>query len=95
MSCFFNTILLNANASDLLPLRRWAETNYVALARRLLAAFDDVCIVFTGAPGEAPRTAELVRAVDSPRCLSAAGQTSRTADATASGSRIRFSSVPP
>ena len=41
-------ILLNANASDLLPLRRWAPERYVALARRLLAEFPEVCVVFTG-----------------------------------------------
>jgi hypothetical protein len=29
-------ILLNANASDLIPLRRWNTDRYIALARRLL-----------------------------------------------------------
>ncbi|MFM8284635.1 MAG: hypothetical protein ACKOCW_13875, partial [Planctomycetaceae bacterium] len=29
-------VLLNANASDLIPLRKWDGDRYVALARRLL-----------------------------------------------------------
>ena len=45
-------VLLNANAGDLLPIRRWADERYVELAQRLLAACDDVCIAFTGAPAE-------------------------------------------
>jgi ADP-heptose:LPS heptosyltransferase len=68
-------ILLNANAGDLLPLRKWPEENYVALARRLLREFSDVAIAFTGSREEADRTAELVRAVGSTRCICLAGQT--------------------
>jgi ADP-heptose:LPS heptosyltransferase len=67
--------LLNANASDLLPLRRWAGENYVELARRLLADHPDAAVLFTGAPSEAAAVEELVRAVDSPRCASMAGKT--------------------
>ncbi len=68
-------ILLNANASDLLPLRKWDSGNYVALAGRLLREFPEVRIGFTGAPEEAPKVAGLVRAVDSPRCVCLAGRT--------------------
>ena len=68
-------VLLNANASDLLPLRRWDEANYLALAKRLLTEFDDLCIGFTGAPEEQAKTDELVRAVGSTRCFSLAGKT--------------------
>jgi ADP-heptose:LPS heptosyltransferase len=68
-------ILLNANASDLLPLRKWNEDNYVALARRLLEEFDDIAIGFTGAPEEAKKVTELVRGVDSARCFCLAGKT--------------------
>jgi ADP-heptose:LPS heptosyltransferase len=68
-------VLLNANASDLLPLRKWDARNYVALARRLLAEFPGICVGFTGAPEEAPRVTELVREVGSPRCLCLAGRT--------------------
>jgi ADP-heptose:LPS heptosyltransferase len=68
-------ILLNPNASDLLPLRRWPTERYVKLARRLLAHYPQFFVGFTGAPEEAPATAELVRQVGSNRCLSLAGKT--------------------
>jgi len=68
-------VLLNANASDLLPLRKWAEQNYVSLAGRLLAEFDDAYIAFTGAPEEKAAVDQLVSAVGSPRCFCLAGKT--------------------
>lgn len=68
-------ILLNPNAGDLLPLRRWPADHYVELARRLLARYPEVCVGFTGAPNEAAATAELVARVGSPRCVLFAGKT--------------------
>ena len=46
-------VLLNANAGDLLPLRRWPTERYVELARRLLEADDELAVAFTGSPSEA------------------------------------------
>jgi ADP-heptose:LPS heptosyltransferase len=68
-------VLLNANASDLLPLRRWPAERYVTLARKLLEASGDVCIAFTGAPSEQTAIDRLVEQVGSPRCFSLAGRT--------------------
>ncbi len=68
-------ILLNANAGDLLPQRKWDGANYVHLARLLLAEFSDLAIVFTGSPAEVPLTAQLMREAGSPHCVSAAGRT--------------------
>lgn len=61
--------------NDLLPLRRWPGERYVELARQLLAKFPEIWIGFTGAPGEAAATGELVRQVGSNRCVSFAGRT--------------------
>jgi ADP-heptose:LPS heptosyltransferase len=68
-------ILLNANASDLLPLRRWPIERYAALARRLLEKFPEVRVVFTGLKHEAVATEALVREVGSTRCVSLGGRT--------------------
>jgi len=68
-------LLLNANASDLIPLRRWPSGRYVELASRLLARYPEACVAFTGAPGEAAAAEELVRQIGSPRCISLAGRT--------------------
>jgi ADP-heptose:LPS heptosyltransferase len=68
-------ILLNANATDMLPLRRWPSERYVELARRLIEKSPTVHVAFTGAPNEAEHSQKLVRAVDSQRCFSMAGKT--------------------
>lgn len=68
-------VLLNANASDLLPLRRWESGRYVELARRALAMYPDLRIAFTGAPEEAEPVEKLVKQVMSERCFSLAGKT--------------------
>jgi ADP-heptose:LPS heptosyltransferase len=68
-------VLLNANASDLIPLRKWAEDRYVDLARRLLDEDPDLTIAFTGAPAEAPAIDAVVRTVGDSRCISLAGRT--------------------
>lgn len=68
-------LLLNANASDLMPLRRWPADRYVTLAQRLLARYADAVVAFTGAPSEATAIEPLVAQVGSPRCIHMAGKT--------------------
>lgn len=68
-------ILLNPNASDLVPLRQWASARYVELAKKLLARFPEVHIGFTGAPNEAQAAENLVAEIGSDRCLCLAGKT--------------------
>lgn len=68
-------LLLNPNASDLLPLRRWPSERYAELARRLLAQFPEAQVGFTGAPEEAEETGRLVREVNSERCICLGGKT--------------------
>jgi len=67
--------LLNPNASDLLPLRRWPAPHYVQLARRLLERYSDLFIAFTGAPSEAVANAQLADKVGSDRVIRLAGKT--------------------
>jgi ADP-heptose:LPS heptosyltransferase len=69
-------VLLNANCSDLLPLRRWPEKFYMELAYRLLDAHPEIAIVLTGGPDEAEGAAALVNKIGHPRCFSMAGRTS-------------------
>lgn len=68
-------VVLNANAGDLLPLRKWDQGNYAELARRLLAAFPGLWVAFTGSPEEAPMVEGIARAVGSPRSICLAGRT--------------------
>jgi ADP-heptose:LPS heptosyltransferase len=68
-------LLLNPNASDLLPLRKWETPRYIELARRLLEKYPDAHVAMTGAPDEAESAARVAREVGSPRCFSLAGKT--------------------
>ncbi len=68
-------ILINANCSDLLSLRRWPDEYYIELAKKLLDKYPDLHIALTGAPSEAAPVAKLVGQVSSERCFSIAGKT--------------------
>ena len=68
-------VVLNANAGDLLPLRKWNAGNYAQLAARLVAEFPELWVVFTGSPEEAPRIEALAAGVGAPRCACVAGRT--------------------
>jgi len=67
-------ILLNPNASDLIPLRRWPLDNYISLAQRLLES-PDLLVLLTGTQAEHARAEQLTEAVGSSRCLNFTGQT--------------------
>jgi ADP-heptose:LPS heptosyltransferase len=68
-------ILLNPNASDLVPLRRWPSGNYVELAKLILKN-EGVYVVVTGTESEIKEAEKLCAAVGSPRCVNFAGKTS-------------------
>lgn len=69
-------VLLNANASDLMPLRRWDRKNYIELARRILNDYPDIIILLTGAPAEFEGLQKIPDALQSQRCVNFAGRTS-------------------
>ncbi len=66
-------ILVNANASDLLPQRRWDRANYADVARRILEAHDNALVLLTGSAAEQEGLALLADEVDQPRCVNFAG----------------------
>lgn len=68
-------VLLNANASDLIPLRRWPPERYIELASRLLDRYPSLRIAFTGAPDERACIEPLLAAIASDRCFCMAGKT--------------------
>jgi ADP-heptose:LPS heptosyltransferase len=66
-------VLLNVNASDLLPQRRWLPENFAETAKHLLASFDDILLVGTGAPKERDYVQNVVDMVADPRFVNSAG----------------------
>jgi ADP-heptose:LPS heptosyltransferase len=68
-------VLINPNASELLPHRRWMPDRYAELIRRILAGYNDVVVLITGAPDER-EAAERLAAQSAPRAASFAGHSS-------------------
>ncbi len=68
-------ILINPNASDIVPLRRWPVEYYVRLIRLILKNPDPV-ILITGKASEKKQAEKIIRAIKSDRCLNFAGETS-------------------
>jgi ADP-heptose:LPS heptosyltransferase len=66
-------VLINPNASELLPQRRWSKDRYAALMQGLLAEFDDILILITGAPAEKAEAERLKQQCNSDRVINFAG----------------------
>jgi ADP-heptose:LPS heptosyltransferase len=68
-------LLLNPNASDMLPLRKWPSERFVELGRKILQNYDDVTVIITGAPSERQAAEEIAREIGGRRVFSMAGKT--------------------
>lgn len=66
-------ILINSNASDLLPQRRWDKKNYCELITMILEQNSEALVLLTGAPMEYDGAQELVQCVQNPRCVNFSG----------------------
>ncbi len=66
-------MLVNPNASDLLPQRRWMADRYAEVLRSVLADYPDILVVITGAPAEREGAESLKVEVNNDRCLNSAG----------------------
>ena len=66
-------VLVNSNASDLLPQRRWDRGSYAEVIKMILARHQGVIVLLTGAPDESPGAQDLADRVDDPRCLNFTG----------------------
>jgi ADP-heptose:LPS heptosyltransferase len=75
-------VLINPNASELLPQRRWMKDRYAELMRRILAHSKTAVVLITGAPAERDEAEVLRTSVASPRCINFAG-------------RVKFTELPP
>ena len=67
-------ILINPNASELLPQRRWPRTHFKALIESILHEHPKALILITGAPAEKPEAQELSQSINHPRCINFAGE---------------------
>ena len=66
-------MLVNPNASDLLPQRRWMTDRFVQVIRQVISEYQDILVVITGAPAEWQQAEKLHDSVDNERCVNSAG----------------------
>src|SRR5512147_665981 len=69
----YRIVLVNPNASELLPQRRWMPDRFAAVMRGLLEEDAGLLVLITGAPEEREEAALLQRQVGSERCVNFAG----------------------
>ena len=67
-------VLINPNASDLLPQRRWMPEHFVTVMHDLLANSEDLLVLITGAPAEREQAENLKKQVAHERCVNFAGK---------------------
>jgi ADP-heptose:LPS heptosyltransferase len=68
-------ILLNPNASDMLPLRKWDTQNFIRLGQRILQEIPNSVLIITGAPSERESAEMVCREIGSDRTVCLAGKT--------------------
>jgi ADP-heptose:LPS heptosyltransferase len=66
-------VLINPNASELLPQRRWMPERYVELMQRILNESPEVVVLITGAPSEYEEAQVMQQKVGNERCINFAG----------------------
>lgn len=66
-------VLINPNASELLPQRRWMPERYVELIQRIIQSAPDALVLITGAPAENEEAEVMKKMVNSERCINFAG----------------------
>ena len=66
-------VLLNVNASDMLPQRRWPQVNFATVGIELLRQFPDMIIILTGSPAEKEYVQEVRDHIGDARCINSSG----------------------
>jgi len=66
-------ILINPNASELLPQRRWMSERYLELIKKILGNDPDFLVLITGASSEKEEAASMCRDIGDDRCINFAG----------------------
>jgi ADP-heptose:LPS heptosyltransferase len=69
-------MLVNPNASDLLPQRRWGMNNFADLINCVLDHYPNILVLVIGSKAEQQEAESLCQQINSPRAINFAGQTS-------------------
>ena len=66
-------VLLNVNASDMLPQRRWPQENFATVAKELLTRFDNILLIATGSPAEKEYVEKVVQLTGHKKFVNSSG----------------------
>lgn len=66
-------VLLNVNASDMLPQRRWPQENFGETGRQLLKRFSNIILIMTGSPAEKEYVQQVTDMIGDKRCINSSG----------------------
>ena len=66
-------VLINPNASQLLPQRRWPKDNFITVIKQLLSQHKKIIVLITGSQEEKNEAQEIIKQVDDNRCINTAG----------------------
>lgn len=69
-------VILNPNASDLLPLRKWEKEKFIALGKKIISENENARIIISGAPSERADAEDICKQIGSAKAVSFAGKTS-------------------
>ena len=69
-------VILNPNAGDMLPLRKWEAEKFIVLGKKIISENENIRIVISGAPSEQKDAEEICRQIGSVKAVSFAGKTS-------------------
>ena len=70
------TVILNPNASDLLPLRKWEKQKFIELGKKIISENESARIIISGAPAEQADAEDICKQIGSTKAVSFAGKTS-------------------
>jgi ADP-heptose:LPS heptosyltransferase len=68
-------ILINPNASELLPIRKWPIENFISVIKKILA-LESTYVVLTGVQSDKCDAQKIIRTINDNRCIDFTGKTS-------------------
>ena len=68
-------VILNPNASDLLPLRKWESDKFIELGKKIISENENVRIIISGAVSEQKDAENICMQIGSSKAVSFAGKT--------------------
>ena len=66
-------VLINPNASQLLPQRRWPKDNFITVIKQILSQHKKIIVLITGSHEEKNEAQEIIKQVADNRCINTAG----------------------